>query len=253
MIPPTLTRSSSCPAELQCISDDQGMSSTDNMTEQGQTPIQLGASVVVAQNTLQSTHLRSSIQRVFSCHELPAVRECVKDLFLATPPLSSVENVNLSNEIRDKIDNLFRIVNGRLGIMPEMAQLKLKLEQPVLDLSREQLVMNKALEYAASIALDTALAQRFIQTQMDIAKTLQEQEQSPSPLTTEQATQRKQELRDALVTLTPKMLDALKEIQADLEQAAFRTAVETRLNNQMQGVPLGNKTLGEAVFQSLYP
>ncbi|WP_257286398.1 chorismate mutase [Endozoicomonas sp. SESOKO1] len=167
--------------------------------------------------------------------------------------LRRAQGTDLSDNARHKISNLFHIINKRLNMMPEMAQLKLRLEQPVFDRSREQLVMGKALNYADSINLDRELVQRFIQSQMDIARLLQEQEQTPSPLDAEQAALRKQELRNSLIAITPKMLDTLKEIQDDLELVAFRTAIQTTLSYEMKGLPLQNKHLQEIVFWSLYP
>ena len=168
------------------------------------------------------------------------------------PIQHDAEDINLSDNARHKIERLFSIINERLSMMPEMAQLKLKLEQPVLDKSREQVVMDKALSYADTIKLDRELAQRFIKAQMDIAKLLQKQVQAPSVLMAEQAVLRKQELRDRLIALTP-MLDALKVIQDDLELVAFRNAVHMLLNQQLGAEPLADKRLQKAVFQSLYP
>lgn len=169
------------------------------------------------------------------------------------PIQHDAEDINLSDNARHKIKRLFSIINERLSMMPEMAQLKLKLEQPVLDKSREQVVMDKALSYADTIKLDRELAQRFIKAQMDIAKLLQKQVQAPSVLMAEQAVLHKQELRDRLITLTPIMLDALKVIQDDLELVAFRNAVHMLLNQQLGAEPLADKRLQKAVFQSLYP
>ena len=169
------------------------------------------------------------------------------------PIQHDAEDINLSDNARHKIERLFSIINKRLSMMPEMAQLKLKLEQPVLDKSREQVVMDKALSYADTIKLDRELAQRFIKAQMDIAKLLQKQVQAPSVLMAEQAVLHKQELRDRLITLTPIMLDALKVIQDDLELVAFRNAVHMLLNQQLGAEPLADKRLQKAVFQSLYP
>lgn len=169
------------------------------------------------------------------------------------PIQHNAEDINLSDNARHKIERLFSIINERLSLMPEMAQLKLKLEQPVLDQSREQVVMDKAISYADTIKLDRELAQHFIKVQMDIAKLLQKQVQAPSVLPAEQAELRKQELRDRLIALTPIMLDALKVIQDDLELVAFRSAVHMLLNQQSGAEPLADKRLQQAVFQSLYP
>lgn len=167
--------------------------------------------------------------------------------------LRSAQSITLSDDAREKISNLFHIINERLNMMPEMARLKLRLQQPVFDPDREQLVLGKALNYADTINLNRDLVQRFIQSQMDIAKLLQEQEQTPSKLNAEQAALRKEELRNSLIAITQKMLDTLKEIQDDLELVAFRTAIKTTLSYQMKGLPLENKHLQEIVFQSLYP
>ncbi|WP_257266584.1 hypothetical protein, partial [Endozoicomonas sp. ONNA2] len=108
-------------------------------------------------------------------------------------------------------------------------------------------------EYAGQIKLDSELAQRFIKGQMEVAKFLQNQEQTASPLDVAQAALRKQALREELINITPKMLNALKEIADDLELVAFRNAIQTTLSHQMKGLPLEIKDLQEIVFRSLYP
>ena len=167
--------------------------------------------------------------------------------------LRTVQGINLSDNARHKIDSLFTIINERLGMMSEMAKLKIRLGEQVLDQSREQLVMDKALEYAGHIKLDSELAQRFIRGQMEVAKFLQNQEQKASPLDVAQAALRKQALREKLINITPKMLNALKEIADDLELVAFRNAIQTTLSHQMKGLPLEIEDLQEIVFRSLYP
>ncbi len=165
--------------------------------------------------------------------------------------LRSIKEVCLSDNGRAKIQNLLDIVNERLTVMPEMAQLKLRLEQPILDEQREAAVLEAALAYAKSIDLNADLASRFVQAQMDIARQLQREVTEPAGLDRDTAEQQKRVLREQLLDLTPRMLDALKAIQDDLPLAPFKAAVQGMLAHQGQG-PLRNPTIQNMILAALY-
>ncbi len=168
--------------------------------------------------------------------------------------LKDIENISLNDDARKKIHNLLTLVNQRLSVMPEMAQLKLELGQKVLDAAREKDVMRSALTYAENIGLYKELAMRFVQAQMDAAKLLQSRVCEHANMEKIRAEERKKVLRERIINITPAMLDALKVIQDDLHMKPFKAAVFATLKYQVkEEEPLKDNAIQEMILKALYP
>ncbi len=79
----------------------------------------------------------------------------------------------LINTRTDSAKVLFSHINQRLAQMQPVALFKAQKHKPIEDLSREAVVLSKALEQARQQCLDTGSVEAFFQAQMDAAKAIQ--------------------------------------------------------------------------------
>nr|KJZ06577.1 prephenate dehydratase [Pseudoalteromonas rubra] len=79
----------------------------------------------------------------------------------------------LINTRTDSAKALFSHINQRLAQMQPVALFKAQKHRPIEDLSREAVVLSKALEQAQQQCLDTGSVKAFFQAQMDAAKAIQ--------------------------------------------------------------------------------
>ncbi|WP_249364626.1 gamma subclass chorismate mutase AroQ [Pseudoalteromonas rubra] len=85
-----------------------------------------------------------------------------------------VKQANIQVKTRaDSAQVLFSHINQRLAQMQSVALFKAHKHRPIEDLSREAVVLSKALEQARQQCLDTASVEAFFQAQMDAAKAIQ--------------------------------------------------------------------------------
>ena len=70
-------------------------------------------------------------------------------------------------------DELFDAINTRLSFMQSVALYKVHNQLPIEDLDREQIVLEEALQSAASLGLKPESVRDFFQTQMQLAKVIQ--------------------------------------------------------------------------------
>ncbi|CAM3469411.1 chorismate mutase [Parendozoicomonas haliclonae] len=169
--------------------------------------------------------------------------------------LRDVEDISLSDNAREKIQTLFRISNERLSLMPQMAAAKKVLGDKVHDPEREKMVLDGAAAKAKALGLDEALVRRFIQGQMDAAKTLQSMtpDDPNEQMSKEQARSQKEELRKRITELTAELLDALKDIEENLYAPPFKAAVATLITQQGSKDPLHYGQLQTIFLNALYP
>lgn len=86
--------------------------------------------------------------------------------------LTSLPSLGLAAE-NEKISEIFRLMNNRLGHMEDVALYKVHHGIPIEDLHREEIVLANAVEFADSFGLQREPMAVFFQQQMNIAKAIQ--------------------------------------------------------------------------------
>jgi len=71
------------------------------------------------------------------------------------------------------IVRLADLINRRLSYMKDVAAYKWTNNIPIEDIAREQVVIQKSMEKAATFQLDSASTKRFFEQQIEVAKTVQ--------------------------------------------------------------------------------
>lgn len=136
----------------------------------------------------------------------------------------------LPTDIRKTVHTLLTLIAQRLDIMPEIAELKNRLGEPVENTEREALVIDHSLAIAREIGLNEQLANRLIQAQISAAKCIQSKCQTISPLPGNQAAKRKAQLRKDIIDLEKGILTTLHS----LEQALADPLVQQEVHRQLE-------------------
>lgn len=117
------------------------------------------------------------------------------------------------------------VIAERLAVMPDVARHKWNNELPVEDLEREEIVLERTIEKAVEAGVDDKLAGRFISHQMMASKQVQ-----ASLFVVWRAAGRgkfdgvpdlQQTLRPQIVSLTDRLIDALKAAKPYLKNCGF--------------------------------
>ncbi len=97
---------------------------------------------------------------------------------------------------------LFDLMQQRLGYMPVVAANKQEAGRPIEDLAREDLVLQRSLEKAIALGLASADAEQFIRGQITAAKQVQQRHAIPGTLSLAQ-------IREQLLALGDQQLQQL--------------------------------------------
>jgi chorismate mutase-like protein len=114
------------------------------------------------------------------------------------------------------VESLAGLIDRRLSWMKDVAAYKWANDLPIEDLERERVVLARSAQGAARYGLDPSTVQRFVQSQMDLAKEIQSywfrqwrQKSSPPP-----------EFRDLTTEIRPDLLKLGDEILQTIARLA---------------------------------
>ena len=130
------------------------------------------------------------------------------------PPAMAQDKKNNNNISKKECNALASLINQRLSYMKDVAAYKWVNQIPIEDLEREKVVIESSLKSAEAYQLDGASSQAFFETQIKLAKLIQQywfdkwekkgfEEYPFADLTTE--------IRPALIQLGDDILKALKD------------------------------------------
>ena len=148
-------------------------------------------------------------------------------------PLSpqSISKLDLSPSEADvHIKSLLNIIEKRLQLMPEIAQIKRALGDAIYDPAQEERVLQKAWKIGAKLEISPHLVESFITQQMLAAKIIQRDESpayTSTSLSREELEERKTALRKEIGGLMEPMLEALKPLSDKLHLRSVADRVET--------------------------
>lgn len=170
-------------------------------------------------------------------------------------PLSpqSVSKLDLSPSEADvHIKNLLSIIEKRLQLMPEMAQIKRALGDAIYDPTQEEKVLQKAWKIGAKLEIPPQLIESFVTQQMLAAKIIQRDE-SPAYTSTsmsrEELEERKAALRKEIGGLMEPMLEALKPLSDSLHLHSVADRVDTLVRSSS----IQSSEVREVIKDSLRP
>ena len=147
-----------------------------------------------------------------------------------------IQRMDLSpTEADAQIKNLLVLIERRLGLMPEMADIKCKLGDSIFDPDQEDRVQKIAADIASSLQLSLPLVKSFVKKQMLAAKIIQREESAMKPTLPARMTEserntleaRKGALRKEIGGLMEPMLKALKPLSESLHMSAIAERVDS--------------------------
>ena len=140
-------------------------------------------------------------------------------------------------------EQLYDLINHRLGYMRDVAVHKAKQNMPVEDKAREQLVLSESREKASQQGLDADSVEAFFSAQVNIAKSIQrryhqqwalEQDHAGFPLPDLSGTIRPalSRLGDEIIEALPAYLNRYESIAESKRQAFYQSMTVDRLTEE---------------------
>lgn len=149
-----------------------------------------------------------------------------------------------SNDVRQTVDQLLRLVDERLAIAPDVAKAKWNSGEPIDAPAREAQILERVVAEATRAGINEAFAQTFFKHQFEASKVIQHRlheqwrqtEQPPFASPPDLA----EDIRPQLDQLTPKLMASLRDFQVVAESEGVRQYLEnnaeTLVNDGVGGV-----------------
>ncbi len=135
-----------------------------------------------------------------------------------------------SNDVRQTVDQLLRLVDERLAIAPDVAKAKWNSGAPIDAPAREAQILERVVAEATRAGIDEAFAQTFFKHQFEASKVIQHRlheqwrqtEQPPFASPPDLA----EDIRPQLDQLTPQLMASLRDFQVVAESEGVRQYLE---------------------------
>ncbi|CAM0555545.1 hypothetical protein EHLJMEHL_00703 [Vreelandella titanicae] len=149
-----------------------------------------------------------------------------------------------SNDVRQTVDQLLRLVDERLAIAPDVAKAKWNSGAPIDAPAREAQILERVVAEATRAGIDEAFAQTFFKHQFEASKVIQhrlhEQWRQTEQPPFESPPDLAEDIRPQLDQLTPQLMASLRDFQVVAESEGVRQYLEnnaeTLVNDGVGGV-----------------
>ncbi|KIN15872.1 gamma subclass chorismate mutase AroQ [Halomonas sp. KHS3] len=149
-----------------------------------------------------------------------------------------------SNDARQTVDQLLRLVHERLAIAPDVAKAKWNSGDPIDAPAREAQILERVVAEATRAGIDEAFAQTFFKHQFEASKVIQhrlhEQWRQTEQPPFESPPDLAEDIRPQLDQLTPQLMASLRDFQRVAESEGVRQYLEnnaeTLVNDGVGGV-----------------
>jgi cyclohexadienyl dehydratase len=153
---------------------------------------------------------------------------------------------------QDDVRRLIDLIDRRLALMPEVAAWKWRASQPVADIDRERLVLQKTVEQAREFGLDEESARNFFAVQIRLAREVQDHKfnewHESNAADLPRSRDLNAEIRPALDDLGNQILVAAYLASPFLHRAEYRELISSQLTHLRQHNGLSE--LGAAELQA---
>ncbi|AMC34259.1 gamma subclass chorismate mutase AroQ [Janthinobacterium sp. B9-8] len=133
-----------------------------------------------------------------------------------------------------QVHHLFRLIAQRLEVAPLVARSKWNSGGAINDPVREQFILEEVQKQALAIGLNPRFAADFFQAQFDAGKLIQQQlhqewqQQNQAPFSP--APDLARDVRPVLDALSPQLLTAIKQVEADRCQPYMQRLLQTEVS-----------------------
>ncbi|BBI48885.1 hypothetical protein HORIV_13060 [Vreelandella olivaria] len=135
-----------------------------------------------------------------------------------------------SNDARQTVDQLLRLVDERLAIAPDVAKAKWNSGDPIDAPAREAQILDSVVAEATREGIDEAFAQTFFKHQFEASKVIQhrlhEQWRQTEQPPFESPPDLAEDIRPQLDQLTPQLMSSLRDFQVVAESEGVRQYLE---------------------------
>ena len=149
-----------------------------------------------------------------------------------------------SNDVRQTVDQLLRLVDERLAIAPDVAKAKWNSGAPIDAPAREAQILERVVAEATRAGINEAFAQTFFKHQFEASKVIQhrlhEQWRQTEQPPFESPPDLAEDIRPQLDQLTPQMMTSLRDFERVAESDGVRQYLEnnaeTLVNDGVGGI-----------------
>lgn len=149
-----------------------------------------------------------------------------------------------SNDVRQTVDQLLRLIDERLAIAPDVAKAKWNSGAPIDAPAREAQILERVVAEATRAGINEAFAQTFFKHQFEASKVIQhrlhEQWRQTEQPPFESPPDLADDIRPQLDQLTPQLMASLRDFQRVAESEGVRQYLEnnaeTLVNDGVGGV-----------------